>query len=75
MGDFIVGGTNGFTEDVWDDTAEDNLNELQREWEARREKCWNVRPYGNCSSTPLSSDYLHLYEKHHLVVIFRFKSS
>jgi hypothetical protein len=33
-------------DDVWGDgdDEQDHQEALNREWEARREKCWNVRP-------------------------------
>jgi hypothetical protein len=43
----------GEEDDVWGDgdDEEDHQEALNREWEARREKCWNVRP-----------KILHMYE-------------
>lgn len=41
---FEEDGTSGGLEDVWDDRADDPHDELDREWKARKERCWNVRP-------------------------------
>jgi hypothetical protein len=37
-------GLNDLHGEVWDDTVDELPSDMQREWDARRTKCWNVSP-------------------------------